>query len=278
MGRLYIVATPIGNLEDITLRALRVLSEVPVILAEDTRHTRGLLTRHNIRNRLVSYHAHNELRRADMLLELLHAGDVALVSDAGMPGVSDPGMAAVRTVVEAGVQVEVLPGPSAAVTAWVASGLESPGYLFLGFLPRRSADRRDLLRSVEALPYALVMYEAPHRLRASLADVLAVLGDRPGTAARELTKLHEDITRGTVSDLIARFSGEAPRGELTLVIAGATESVAVDTESAREALSRRYEAGEHGKTAIAAVTAEFGLPRNDVYRLWLEVSGREQER
>lgn len=273
MGRLYVVPTPIGNLEDITLRALRVLREVPVVLAEDTRHTRRLLTHYDIRTRLLSYHEHNERQRVSEVLELLERGDVALVSDAGMPAISDPGMDLVRAVAQAGREVEVLPGPSAAVTALVASAIPGDAFLFVGFLPRRSSERRARLAEIADVRAAIVLYEAPHRLVAALKDILSVLGDREMAAARELTKIHEEVVRGTVSRVLARFQETAPRGELTLVIAGAERSAAPDrgAEAAQE--GARLRAAGHGrKETIEVLMREYGLSRNDAYRVWLEAN------
>lgn len=267
---LYVVPTPIGNLEDITLRALRVLGEVPLILAEDTRHTRKLLTRYDIKTRLVSYHQHNKRARLASALEALTTGDVALVSSAGMPAVSDPGFELIEAAVAAGVAVDVLPGPSAVVTAVVAAALPAPGFLFLGFLPRSSRERRLRLEQVRALPYSLVLYEAPHRLEGTLQDLLSALGDRLMVAARELSKLHQETVRGSVSDLAARYQHETPRGEFTLVVAGAEPEPVDHLDEARAELRRRSEDGQEARSAVAEVAKAYGLPRNVVYRLWLE--------
>lgn len=270
---LFVVPTPIGNLEDITLRALRVLRQVSLVLAEDTRHTRKLLTHYAISTRLLSYHQHNKLIRLDRVLTELEEGDVALVSDSGMPSVSDPGFELIRAAIEAGIEVDVLPGPSAVITAVVAAALPSPGFLFLGFLPRGARERRKRLAEVEPAREALVFYEAPHRLLSALSDVRAVLGDREIVVARELTKVHQEIARGTVSAMEERFGERPPRGEMTVVVAGASTVEEDRTDEAEALLRQRYSAGEDRRSAVAAVMRDTGLARNDAYRLWLRVSG-----
>jgi 16S rRNA (cytidine1402-2'-O)-methyltransferase len=289
-GTLYLVATPIGNLEDITLRALRILREATVIAAEDTRHTRKLLSRHRIAGRLLSLHEHNERARTPVLLRRLLAGDsVALVSDAGTPGVSDPGVALVRAAAEAGIPVVPVPGPSAVLAALAPSGLPAEPATFLGFLPAHDAARRRTLASVRDLPHTLVLFEAPHRLRATLSDLLAALGDRRVAVARELTKVHEEVYRATLSETVRRFSAEAPRGEFTLVIegsrgpAGASAAprdtsaqadgpeapAAAARDIARDALGRAAAEGCSGREAVRRAAEASGLRRNEVYRLWL---------
>jgi len=218
LGTLYVVATPIGNLEDITLRALRVLREVDLIAAEDTRKTLKLLSRYEIRKPLESYHRHSERSKLERMLEILRTQDVALVSEAGMPGVSDPGQQLIAAAIESGIPVVPVPGPSALLTGLVVSGLPTDRFLYLGFLPRVKSDRRKLLESVSSLPYTLVAFEAPHRLMAALVDLREILGDRVAAAARELTKLHEEVVRGRLSELGAHFDATPPRGEFTLVV------------------------------------------------------------
>ncbi|TAK33052.1 MAG: 16S rRNA (cytidine(1402)-2'-O)-methyltransferase [Chloroflexota bacterium] len=267
MGTLFVVATPIGNLEDISRRALRVLGEVSLIAAEDTRTTRHLLTAFGIKTPLTSFFEHSGKVKVTRLLEALDRGDVALVSEAGTPGVSDPGYALIVAAVEKGVPIVPIPGPSAAATALSISGLPADQYLFLGFLPRRQSDRLRTLREVARLSYTLVMYEAPHRLRASLEDLLAVLGPRPLVVCRELTKLHEEIFRGTPSDALEHF--QSPRGEFTLVLAGSTgeePGAAADAEAMLRELRSR---GVGGKVAVAEVAAATGESRRKLYRLWL---------
>jgi 16S rRNA (cytidine1402-2'-O)-methyltransferase len=281
MGTLYLVATPLGNLEDITLRALRILREVRVIAAEDTRHTRKLLNHFAIATATISYHEHSGPTGISAILAALAEGDVALVSDAGTPVISDPGAELVRAVVAAGYPVVPIPGPSAVVTALIASGLPTSAFTFLGFLPRQSRERRASLESIKDSPQTLVLYEAPHRLRACLDDLLAVLGDRETCLARELTKLHEEWLRGTLTQLIARFTAsESPRGEFTLVIAGAPESSQEQSGEPTEAvMARAHErlqallaAGSSTRDAATQVAGELGLPRREAYRLALDLS------
>lgn len=221
MGTLYVVATPIGNLEDVTLRALRALREASCVLAEDTRHTRVLLERHGIAARPRSLHAHNEMARTGEVLALLREGrDVALVSDAGTPLVSDPGARLVAAVIEDGHTVSPLPGPSAVLAALTVSGLAGDGFVFLGFLPRRRSERDAVLARERATPRPLVLFESPRRTGATLAALHAVLGERRACVARELTKRHEEVVRGTLGELAARFA-EGARGEVTIVVEGA---------------------------------------------------------
>lgn len=270
MPRLYIVATPIGNLEDVTLRALRILGEVRLIAAEDTRTTRQLLARYGLRARLTSYNDHNKRAKIPLILADLGQGDVALVSEAGVPGLSDPGHDLVVAALEAGFEVSPVPGPSALTAALAAAGLPCRRFRYVGFLPRQRAARRRALAAAAADPDTLVLFESPHRLPGTLADLLAVLGDRRAAVCRELTKLHEEIFRGTLSSAIQHF--QAPRGEFTLVIAGSTDAPEppppqddeVDAEL-RRLRARRVPA----KEAVAQVSAASGLSRREVYRRWL---------
>jgi 16S rRNA (cytidine1402-2'-O)-methyltransferase len=274
VGTLYVVATPIGNLEDITLRALRVLREVSLIAAEDTRTTRKLLAHYDIHTPLTSYFEHNKLTKLDQVLAALEAGDVALVSEAGMPGLSDPGYELIQAAVAAGIPVVPIPGPSAITTALAASGLPTDRFLSLSFLPRKPGERRALLATVAGLPYTLIAFEAPHRLLDSLDDIQTVLGDRPMTVARELTKAFEEIWRGTVRQARAYFAEVGPRGEFTLVIGGAPASAVEttwDEADVRSALAERRMAGQNSKAAVKAVTEQSGWPRREVYRLWTEL-------
>lgn len=267
MGTLYLVATPIGNLEDITLRALRILGEVSLIAAEDTRQTQKLLARYALQTRMVSYHEHNKLSRLDEILAALGQGDVALVSDAGTPGLNDPGYELVRAALDGGYPVSPLPGPSAPLAALVASGLPTDAFLFLGYLPRKKAERRRLLEGVRELPYTLVFLETPHRLVEALDDLVAVLGDRPAATARELTKVHEDILRLPLSALQAHFSTVEPRGEFTLVVHGAEELMAAWDESRLDAeLARGLAQGEAPARLAERLARESGWRKNQVYR------------
>lgn len=282
MGTLYLVATPIGNLEDITMRALRVLREVRLIAAEDTRHTRKLLTHFAIATPLISYHEHSPQVRRDALLAALSEGDVALVSDAGTPAVSDPGQDLVREALAAGFPVVPIPGAVAAINALIASGLPTDTFTFLGFLPRKPAERRAVLESVRGEPRTVILYEAPHRLHALLDDLLAVLGDRQIVAARELTKLHEEWLRGPVSTIRAHYTTATPRGEYTLVIAGASASETgmlppdeqdqrSPEEIARERLRALMQQGMRTREAASQVAQALGLPKRDMYRLALDL-------
>jgi 16S rRNA (cytidine1402-2'-O)-methyltransferase len=263
-GRLVVCPTPIGNLEDVTLRVLRALREADVIACEDTRHTRKLLERHGIGGRLVSYHEHNERRRARELVERVGGGEVvALVSDAGTPGVSDPGAVLVRACLDAGLPVEVLPGPVAAVTALVASGLPGERWRFAGFLPRREGQlRRELATDAGE---TLVAYESPRRVGATLRTLAALDPERPVAVCRELTKLHEEVVRGRASELAERFA-EGARGELVLVIGPAADSGPdLDVARAREAVERLVDAGAKRRAAASVVASLTGVPANTLY-------------
>ena len=272
MGKLYLVGTPIGNLEDITLRAARVLGEVSLVAAEDTRVSRRLLNHLGIRVACLSCNEHNWRQRLPELLRALESGDVALVTDAGMPAVSDPGADLVSILSAQGVAVEVIPGPSAVTTALALSGMPSDAFLFLGFLPRRSRQRRERLAQVSNSPDTLVIFEAPHRLRAALSDLLETLGDRQIVVCRELTKRHEEAWRGSISQAIEHFA--EPRGEFVLVVAGAAaptqDEPEANREQARLQLAALKESGGRARDSVAEVTAATGLPRSEVYRLWLE--------
>lgn len=267
-GTLYIVPTPIGNLEDITLRALRVLGEVDLIAAEDTRTTGRLLAHYEIATRQISYHEHNKLARLDEVLAALAAGDVALVSDAGTPGLSDPGYELIRASIEAGYTVTPLPGPSAVVAALVASGLPTDSFTYLGFLPRKASARRTVLETVRDEPRTLALYEAPHRLLETLGDILDVLGDRQVVVGREISKLYEEFQRGPTSQVIAYYTDNPPRGEIVLLIAGASLNAGPWSEDAvRAALAGRLAAGESRSAAARAVAKEAGWSKSDVYAL-----------
>jgi 16S rRNA (cytidine1402-2'-O)-methyltransferase len=276
MGTLYVVATPIGNLEDITLRAIRVLKEVGLIAAEDTRKTMRLLARYDIHTPLQSYHRHSDRGKTEWLLEALETRDVALVSEAGMPGISDPGQELIAAALERGIAVVPIPGPSALTAALVVSGLPADRFLYLGFLPRVRSDRRRLLESVRAQPYTLVVFEAPHRLIAALADLEEVLGDRRAAAARELTKRHEEVVRGAISQLRAAFQERPPRGEFTLVIAHGEANP--ERQDARQpadlaALARELrDEGFSGKDAVRRLMEATGAGRREAYQAWLQTA------
>lgn len=264
-GRLVVCPTPIGNLEDVTLRVLHTLAEADVIACEDTRHTRKLLERHEIRGRLlVSYHEHNERRRARELVERIGGGEVvALVSDAGTPGVSDPGAVLVRACLEAGLPVEVLPGPSAAVTALVASGLPAERWRFAGFLPRREGELRRALQAVA--DETLVAYESPRRVAATLRTLAELDPERPVAVCRELTKLHEEVVRGSAAEVAERFA-EGARGEVVLVVGPAADPGAeLDVARARAAVERLVESGAKRRAAASVVASLTGVPANTLY-------------
>ncbi|MCS6909192.1 MAG: 16S rRNA (cytidine(1402)-2'-O)-methyltransferase [Anaerolineales bacterium] len=269
MGALYLVATPIGNLEDITARALRVLREVNLIAAEDTRHTRGLLAHFDIHTPLTSYFEHNKLAKLDVILAALETGDVALVSDAGMPALSDPGYELVRAALAAGHDVIPIPGPSAITAALAASGLPTDAFVYLGFLPRKAGERRRLLESLRAEPRTLVAFESPHRLLESLTAIRETLGDRRIAVARELTKMFEEIYRGTVGEAHAHFSAKGVAGEFTLVIAGAAESPKErwDAARVRAELDHLIAAGMKRKDAAKQIAERSGWSVREVYGL-----------
>lgn len=269
MATLYLVGTPIGNLEDITLRALRILREAPLIAAEDTRTTGVLLRHFNIETRMVSFHEHNERERIPELLEWLTTADLALVSDAGMPGLSDPGYRLVQAAVTAGHTITPIPGPSAAITALVSSGLPTDQFLFLGFLPRQAQARRAALADVAGLPYTLVLYEAPHRLLGLLADIQAALGERQICVGRELTKLYEELWRGVAAEALEYFGRtERIRGEITIVVGGAGPTSTVWTEAqVRARLAQLLAEDVALSQAAAQVAAEAGWRRRAVYSL-----------
>jgi 16S rRNA (cytidine1402-2'-O)-methyltransferase len=277
-GTLYVVGTPIGNLEDITLRALRVLGEVDVIACEDTRHTRKLLSHYSISKPLVSYHEHNERERARELIEKLVGGSsVALVSDAGMPLISDPGYCIVSEAAHAGVAVVPIPGPSALIAALAASGLPTAEFVFAGFLPARGAARRRRLEDFLLTPSTLVFYEAPHRIKECLNDAREILGDREAALARELTKLHEEIMRGRLSELSAGIKGREPRGEYVLLIGPklaedtAENGVGQESRTILEDVDGLMEAeGIDQKTALKRIAKRRGLTRREAYRQLVE--------
>lgn len=264
-GRLVVCATPIGNLEDVTARVLRALAEASVVACEDTRHTRRLLDRHGIRQHTVSLHEHNEAERAGELLDRVRAGDtVALVSDAGMPVVSDPGGRLVAAARDAGLTVEVLPGPSAPVTAIATAGIAADRWRFVGFLPRREADVLALL----AHPETTVAFESPKRLVSTLRALAAEHPERLVAVCRELTKLHEEVVRGPAGEVAGRFAESGVRGEVTLVVAGVLPEAAhaADDAAALEAVAALVEAGARARTAARVVAGLTGGSANELYR------------
>ena len=268
---LYVVATPIGNLEDITLRAMRILREVKLIAAEDTRTTRKLLARYEIRTPLLSFHQHNHVRQMPRIFEALAEGDVALVSDAGVPTVSDPGVELVRKALELGITVTPVPGASAVTVALSASGMPADRFTFVGFLPRRRSDRLRMLEGLRSIETTLVLFEAPHRLRSTLVDIHSAWGDRRMTVCRELTKKFEEVFAGYVSEALERF--REPRGEFTLVVEGAEPAGAEvwDAEQVREALMELKGEGVRAKEAVRRVVEASGVRRSVVYGEWLSL-------
>ncbi|HET6444921.1 MAG TPA: 16S rRNA (cytidine(1402)-2'-O)-methyltransferase [candidate division Zixibacteria bacterium] len=270
MSNLYLVGTPIGNLEDISLRALRTLREVSLIAAEDTRVTQRLLERYEIQTKLVSFHEYSTPERVEDLLQALENDDIALVTDAGMPGLSDPGFRLIRACIRAGIKVVPIPGPSAAVTALVISGLPTENFLFLGFLSRQKEARRKALTKIAKLPFTLVIYEAPHRVISLLEDVWEILGNRQVVIGRELTKLYEETWRGLVVEAIEHFTDGETRGEFTLVVAGAA-NVPWDETAVIEALEKERERGVSRKDAAETVAGLSGWRKRDLYNLSLTI-------
>lgn len=269
MGTLYLIATPIGNLEDITLRALRVLRDCSLVAAEDTRITGRLLAHFDIKKPLVSHYEHSKPANLERILVALEGGDVSLVSEAGMPLFSDPGYELVRAALEHGFPVVSIPGPSALTAALPLSGLPMDRFLYLGFLPRKASERRRVLNEVAEVRATLVFFEAPHRLRATLADTVDSLGgDRRCAVCRELTKLHEETWRGTLSGALAEWQGREPRGEFTLIVEGASAAVSWDESKVREALFTLQAEGVGRSEAARRVARQAGWAKSDVYALW----------
>jgi len=275
-GLLYIVASPIGNLEDITLRALRVLKEVDLIAAEDTRHTKKLLAHYGIATPLTSYHQHNEIAKSASLVQRLSSGcRVALISDAGTPIVSDPGFRLVQGAIHAGIPVVPIPGPSALTAVLSASGLPSERFVFEGFLPARKSQRRERLRNLREEPRTLVFYEVPHRVEESLQDLLEVLGEREMVLGREMTKLHEEFIRGSVSELAVQAKTKEWRGEMTLVVSGAAKGKDRDSEreidrDLRSEIKKLRKEGMRVKEIAEILGERFSLSKREVYRMVLE--------
>lgn len=270
MPILYVVATPIGNLEDISMRALRVLREVKLIAAEDTRKTRRLLAAYEIKTPMTSYFEHNKITKLDYILDQLKEGDVALVSEAGMPVISDPGYELIAEASNLNIAIVPIPGPSAITTALAVSGLPTDKFTFIGFLPNKAVARRRALEAIKDETGTIIILEAPHRLTATLEDILQILGDRRIAVCRELTKLHEEIFRGRVVGAIKHFT--APRGEFTLVIEGkGTKKKPKLTDKVERQLHELYLAGASAKEAVATVAGETGLKKKELYQTWLRL-------
>jgi len=272
MPVLYVVATPIGNLEDISLRALRILHSVKLIAAEDTRKTKRLLNTYDIKTPLTSYHEHNKWSKLEYLLPFLSGtGDVALVSEAGTPGISDPGHELIVAAAQQGIPIVAVPGPSVVITALTVSALPTDRFTFFGFLPRTPGDRRRTLKSISDVNGTIVILEAPHRLRDLLQDMLTTLGNRQLVICRELTKIHEEVFRGSISDALERFT--EPRGEFTIIVEGlqSTPVPSVPSENVEQRLRAMRQAGLTAKEAIPRLSKETGLARRDLYRSWLKL-------
>lgn len=269
MGTLYLVATPIGNLEDMSPRAIRILREARLIAAEDTRHTRQLLTHFDIHTPLTSYYEHNKLTKQDAILAALSQGDVALVSDAGTPAINDPGYELVKAALDANHPVSPIPGPSAPIAALAASGLPTESFLYLGYLPRKTSERKTLFEQVGQLPYTLIFLESPHRVLEALTDMEAFLGDREVVAARELTKIYEQFVRGSISQVKAHFTENEPRGEFVLIVSG-QPPVSNQQWSEIQLLAAIQSSLQSGKKSkeIAAELAEIsGWNKKEIYAL-----------
>ncbi len=269
MPALYVVATPIGNLEDISLRALRILREVKLIAAEDTRKTRRLLVTYDVKTPLTSYHEHNKLTKLDYILGCLEDQDVALVSEAGTPGLSDPGYELIVAAKERGIPVIPIPGASAVITALVVSGLPTDRFTYIGFLPHKAGDRRRALESVANEYGTIIALESPHRILTALKDILLILGDRKLAICRELTKLHEEVFRGRVSQAVEHFT--EPRGEFTLVIEGKGKDKPLLPKDVERQLHYLHLTGATAKEAIARVSGATGLSKKELYRAWLRL-------
>lgn len=268
---LYVVGTPIGNLEDITLRALRVLEQVDVIACEDTRQTQKLLEHYGIQTRTVSYHEHNELTRAaELIIDLEGGANIAIVTDAGTPGISDPGYRLITLAVRHKIPVVPIPGPSAFVTALVASGLPTDSFRFGGFLPAKQGQRRTVLEGLRTIQKTAIFYEAPHRIEETLEDIVGILGgSRHVVIAREVTKLHEEFLRGRADELLDRVRAHPLKGEITLLIAKAEETEQPQQVSVAERVQQVMTSGEvDEKAALKKVAKELGLSRSEAYREW----------
>ena len=268
-GTLYVVSTPIGNMGDFSFRAVEVLRTVAVVLAEDTRHSRHLLDRYEIKTQLIAYHEHNEAKTTPRLVERLLSGEsIALISDAGTPLLSDPGGRLVRAAVQADIPVSAVPGASALLAALVSSGLELDRFTFFGFLPRKGGERRETVSDIVQLRHAAVVYEAPSRVADTLSNLAAAgAADRPAVVARELTKQFEELRRGTVSALAAYYLSAPPRGEVVIVVAGAAAPVGASEEAMGARVAELRAEGRTSRDITATLVSELGAPRNLAYRL-----------
>lgn len=267
-GILYICPTPIGNLEDITLRTIKVLNEVDLIAAEDTRHTLKLLNHYNIKKPLISYHEHNKITAGEKILEEIKKGKkIALVTDAGMPGISDPGEDIIKRCIEENIELVALPGPTAFVLALVLSGLSTESFVFEGFLPSKGKERKDRLNKLKSETRTIILYEAPHRIISLLKDLLEALGNRKIAISRELTKIHEETFRGTIQEAIEKFESQNPKGEFVLVVEGTdVEKQSFDHISIKEHIKMYMDEGLSKKESIKKVAKERNIPKSQVYR------------
>jgi len=275
---LYLIATPIGNLEDISARALKTLREVTLILAEDTRHTGKLLARYGIKTPLSSYYEHNKIIKLPEILARLQEGDLALVSDAGTPLLNDPGYELVRSALTAGHDVSPIPGPSAPLSALIVSGLPADAFLYLGYLPRKDSDRRQKIKEITELPYTIIFLEAPHRLLTTLSALSTELGDRQIAVARELTKLYEEVQRGTIREMVEHFTEHKPRGEFTLVIDGFHPDIETwSIDELKREIEARMMINQPATTAAKEISIKSGWPRRKVYNLIIEYQQKDKE-
>ena len=273
-GNLYVVATPIGNKDDITIRALQILSEVDFIAAEDTRITRRLLSHHHIKGHLISYHEHNETERTPLLIKKLTAGQsIALVTSAGTPSVSDPGYRLAREAVEKEIRVIPVPGASAVITALSAAGLPTDAFVFVGFLPKREGKRFKQLRALAKEPRTVVFYESPKRILTRLNEIISIFGDRYGVLTREMTKRHEEFIRGLLSEILRNLNDRPViKGECTLLVSGSEQPKVVSSKAAKEELQQLLDTKEHPLSEIVRmVSKKYGLPRNAVYKKALQL-------
>lgn len=274
-GTLYIVATPIGNLEDITLRAIRTLKDADIIAAEDTRHTQTLLRHFTITTPLTSYHEHNERAKTNQLIARLERGEsIALVSDAGTPVISDPGYRLVMEATRLGIRVVPIPGPSAVIAALSAGGLPTDGFNFRGFLPARKRERRSKLQELRVDRYSIVVYETPHRLKESLDDIREIFGDRRMVLARELTKIHEEFLRGRISEVIGEVSRREIRGEVTLIIEGCSDVNPPSEEALRDEIAKLKGEGMRVKEIAEMIGEKYGYSKREIYGLAMEQGGK----
>jgi 16S rRNA (cytidine1402-2'-O)-methyltransferase len=275
---LYLIATPIGNLEDISARAVKTLQQVTLILAEDTRRTGKLLAHYGIKTPLSSYYEHNKITKLPEILERLQEGNLALVSDAGTPLLNDPGYELVRSALDAGHDISPIPGPSAPLSALIVSGLRVDSFLYLGYLPRKDYDRRQKIKEFAALPYTIIILEAPHRLVATLTTLLTELGDRQIAVARELTKLYEEVRRGTISKMIEHFTDKKPRGEFTLVIEGCLPFIETWTiYEVKKEIEIWMRNNQPVSTAAKEISIKSGWPRRKIYDLIIEYQKKDKE-